>query len=202
MILIVGLGNPGKKYEKTRHNLGFMTIDNLQLTIDNFSNWKLNKESKSLIAIGQMLKAKDQMSKVILAKPQTFMNLSGKAVKQIIKNCKLKIENLVVVHDDVDLPLGKIRIIKNRGAGGHKGVESIIRELGTKNFVRIRIGIKSNAKIKLQNAETFVLKNFTKDEEKIIKETIKKTAEAIEFYSKEGLEKTQNIYNICALSKT
>lgn len=194
MKITIGLGNPGKKYVKTRHNIGFMTIDNLQLTINEFSDWKLNKKSKSLIATGQMSKVKGQMSRVILAKPQTFMNRSGVAVRKLIKNLKLEIKNLIIVHDDIDLPLGKIRIVQNRGAAGHKGVESIIRELKTKNFVRFRVGIK-NQELRIKNTEKFVLQRFNKEEEKTAKETIKKTAEAIELFLKEGAEKAMNKFN-------
>jgi PTH1 family peptidyl-tRNA hydrolase len=174
MILVVGLGNSGKKYEKTRHNIGFRVIDQLQ---------SLN------------------LKKVILTKPQTFMNLSGRAVKSLIKKYKIPIPNLWVIHDDIDLPLGKIKIVKNRGSAGHKGVESIIKELKTKNFVRFRIGICPKTG-KPKNPEKFVLQKFNKEEEKIIKEVIKKTAEAIEFSLKEGLEKAQSTYNICARPST
>lgn len=183
MILIIGLGNPGKKYENTRHNVGFRVIDELEKR-------KLPK-------------------KVMLLKPLTFMNESGKAVKKIFLNLKSEILNLFVVHDDIDLPLGKIRISKNRGAGGHKGVESIINELKTKNFVRFRIGIKpvSNKIPGLHpgihlgatpvfSTENFVLKKFSKNEEKILKEVIAKTVEAIEFGLKEGIEKAMNKYNL------
>jgi PTH1 family peptidyl-tRNA hydrolase len=168
MILIVGLGNPGKKYQKTRHNIGFQVIDNLRLL---------------------------PLKRVILAKPKSFMNLSGKAVKRLIENYKLKIENLIIVHDDIDLPLGKIRIVKNRGSAGHKGVGSIMKELGTKNFVRFRIGIKPKRKSANWRAERFVLQKFNKGEEKIVKEVIKKTAEAISFSLKGGFEKAMSKYN-------
>jgi PTH1 family peptidyl-tRNA hydrolase len=167
MILIVGLGNPGKKYQKTRHNIGFQVIDNLRLL---------------------------PLKRVILAKPKSFMNLSGKAVKRLIENYKLKIENLIIVHDDIDLPLGKIRIVKNRGSAGHKGVGSIMKELGTKNFVRFRIGIHPRTG-KPKNPERFVLQKFNKEEEKIVKEVIKKTTEAIGFSLKQGLEKAMSEYN-------
>ena len=167
MILIVGLGNPGKKYQDTRHNIGFGVIDKLQ---------SLN------------------LKKVILAKPKTFMNLSGKAVKSLIKKYKIPTANLWVIHDDIDLPLGKIRIVKNRGAAGHKGVESIIKELGTKNFVRFRIGIQPKFG-KPKNPERFVLQKFNKEEEKIVKEVIKKTAEAIEMILKEKIEKAMSKFN-------
>lgn len=168
MFLIIGLGNPGKKYEKTRHNIGSRIINELKV---------LN------------------LKNVILAQPSTFMNLSGKAVKDLYKKNKIKKEKFVlIIHDDIDLPLGKIKIVKNRGAGGHKGVESIIRELGTKDFIRFRIGIcPKNGKPK--NPEKFVLQKFDKEEEKIIKEVIKRTAEAIEFFLSEGLEKTMSKFN-------
>jgi len=167
MVLIVGLGNPGKKYEKTRHNLGFRVVDELR-----FLNLK----------------------KVVLVNPKTFMNLSGKAVKSLIKKYKMPVTNLWVIHDDIDLPLGKIRISKGRGSAGHKGVESIIKEVGSKNFVRFRIGIQPRIG-QPKNPEKFVLQKFNKEEEKIVKEVIKKIAEAIEFSLKEGLEKTMSRFN-------
>lgn len=195
MFLIIGLGNPGKKYKKTRHNLGFRIIDNLQLTINNFSNWR--KEKKLLAEISEGIIAN---KKVIVAKPQTFMNLSGKSVKLLTNFYKITSPGLVVIHDDIDLPLGKIRISKGRGAAGHKGVESIINELGTKNFVRFRIGINRFAqnqklKIKKQKLDEFVLKKFSRDEEKIVKEVIRKTIEAVKFALKEDLEKAMSKYN-------
>lgn len=167
MILIVGLGNPGRKYQKTRHNLGFRVIDELGFLKD---------------------------KKIILTKPKTFMNLSGKAVKSLMTKYKVPPLNLWVIHDDIDLPLGKIRISKGRGAAGHKGVESIIKELKTKNFVRLRIGIQPKTG-KPRNPEKFVLQKFTKGEERIIKEVIKKSVEAIEMVLKEDLEKAMSKFN-------
>lgn len=167
MLIIVGLGNPGKKYGKTRHSIGFEAIDELKF---------LNLKS------------------VILTKPQTFMNESGKAVKKSLKTYNLNPKNLIVIHDDIDLPIGKIRIVKNRGAAGHKGVESIIKELKTKDFIRFRVGIRPKTG-KPQNPEKFVLQKFNKEEEKIVKDVIKKIAEAIEFTLTEGLEKAMNKFN-------
>lgn len=167
MTLIVGLGNPFKKYQKTRHNIGSRTIDELEF---------LNLEN------------------IVLSKPRSFMNESGKAVKKLLKVYCLKPDKLIVIHDDIDLPIGKIRIVKNRGAAGHKGVESIIKELKTKDFIRFRIGVCPKSG-KVKNPEKFVLQKFHKEEEKIIKEIIKKTAEAIEFFLKEGLEKTMSRFN-------
>ena len=149
MILIVGLGNPGQKYKKTRHNVGHQVID------------KFPKRKR-----------------VILFKPSVFMNQSGKAVKRLITNSQLPITNLWIIHDDIDIPLGKFKIQKGRGSAGHKGVESIIRELKTKDFWRVRIGICPEAG-KPKNVEKFVLQKFTKEEEKILKEVIKEAIQKI-----------------------
>ena len=167
MLLIVGLGNPGRKYENTRHNIGSRVVTELKV---------LN------------------LKNVISVKPTTFMNESGMAVKNLLRTYHLKPNNLIVVHDDIDLPIEKIRIVKNRGSAGHKGIESVIKELGTKNFIRFRIGIQPKTG-KPKNPEKFVLEKFNKGEERIVKEVIKKTVEAIEFFLKEGLEKAMNKFN-------
>jgi PTH1 family peptidyl-tRNA hydrolase len=135
--------------------------------------------------------------KVIIAKPQTFMNDSGQAVKKLIKFMKLKVRDLLVVHDDIDLPLGKIKISKSRGSAGHKGVQSIINNLKTKDFIRFRIGIKpKNDKKESRNtAERFVLQKFNKKEEEIIKESIRISNEAIEMAVNQGIEKAMGEYN-------
>jgi PTH1 family peptidyl-tRNA hydrolase len=182
MILVMGLGNPGKKYEKTRHNVGTRAVDELRSS-SRFANARVIDELKSL-----------NLKNVILAEPKTFMNESGKTVKPLIEKYKIKPEDLIVIHDDIDLPLGKIRIVRNRGSAGHKGVESIIRELKTENFIRLRIGIQPQSG-KPKNPENFVLQKFNKEEEKIVKEVIQKTVFAIEIVSKEGLEKAMNEFN-------
>jgi len=189
MVLIIGLGNPGRKFQKTRHNIGFITIDNLQLTIDNFLNWKKEKKLQAEISKGKI-----NGKKVLLAKPQTFMNNSGQAVRKIVSRVKCQMSNVFVVHDDIDLPLGKIRISKGRGAAGHKGIESIIKELKTKDFIRFRIGIRPKSTIStiVENVDRFVLQKFNREEEKIIKEIIKKTVEAIGLAIQEGIEKAQS----------
>lgn len=189
MFLIIGLGNPSKKYEKTRHNVGFLAVKSLQLTFNNFSDWKKIPKYQAEISEGEIAE-----KKVILAKPQTFMNLSGQSVKLLVTNYKLPITNLLIVHDDIDLPLGKIKIVKNRGSAGHKGVESIIKELKTKNLIRFRLGIKPDFG-KPKNPEKFVLQKFKKNEEKTLEEVIKKVAEAIEMIIKEGTERTMSKYN-------
>lgn len=167
MILIVGLGNPGKKYKNTRHNLGFQVIDALRKEVsEGFINGK----------------------KVTLAKPQTFMNESGKVVKKLIGPISpIRPIGLIVIHDDIDLPLGIVKLVKNRGSAGHKGVQSIIDALGTKDFHRVRIGIKPAKSFAFRRAgiDKFVLQQFTKTENKVIKESIKKATEAIELAIKQ-----------------
>jgi PTH1 family peptidyl-tRNA hydrolase len=198
MYLIAGLGNPGKKFEKTRHNVGFMISDKLQETSDTFSNWKLEKKFQAKISKGEI-----SSKEVILAKPQTFMNESGKAIKTLNTKYlpdrqagKIQNTNLFIVHDDIDLPLGKIKIVKNHGSAGHKGVESIIKELGTKDFIRFRVGIKpEKIENRTQKTEKFVLKKFTKEEEKILKEVVDKIVQAIETAITEGIDKTMGRYN-------
>lgn len=191
MILVVGLGNPGKKFEKTRHNVGFLVIDGFQEK-NNFSVFKLSKKSLAEISEGSL-----DDEKVILAKPQTFMNNSGRAVKLLTRTYKLNAKSLFIVHDDIDLPLGKIRISASRSSAGHKGVESIIRELKTKGFVRFRVGIQlaTNDKKQETRSEKFVLQKFNRKEEKILKEVIEKTVEAIEMAMEEGVEKAMAKYN-------
>ena len=191
MIIIVGLGNPGKKYKTSRHNVGFLALDKIAATFQ-FPPFKFQS-----IFNAQISKNKINGENIILVKPQTFMNNSGKTVKSLLKNNNPDHQKLIVIHDDIDIPLGKIRIVKNRGAAGHKGVESIIKELKTKDFVRFRIGIKPPSIIStiVKNINHFVLEEFSKNEEKIVKEAIKKTAEAIEFSLKQGLEKAMNKYN-------
>lgn len=199
MILVVGLGNPGKKFEKTRHNLGFRIINGFAGK-NNFPDFRLSKKYNA--AMSENVLAGE---KIILAKPQTFMNESGKAVRSLIKNHKLEtphqnkfgtgqVRNLVVVHDDLDLPFGKIRISIGKNSGGHKGVESIIKELGTKDFVRFRVGIMNRIS-EIRNTEKFVLEKFTREEEEIFKEVAEKTIEAIELALKEGTEKAMSLYN-------
>jgi PTH1 family peptidyl-tRNA hydrolase len=180
MIIIIGLGNPGEQYKNTRHNVGFMTIDEFARK-NNFPEFKLQKKSNALIS---------EKENILLAKPQTFMNESGKSAKEIIKNKTT--ENLIVVHDDIDLPIGKMKIIKERGSAGHKGVESIIKSIGNEGLIRFRIGIGSNKKT---DAMKIVLKNFSEAEQKIIYETIKKAVNALDLFSKEGLDRAMNEFN-------
>lgn len=188
MILIVGLGNPGIKYKRTRHNMGFRVLDKLQREND-FPDFKFSKKFNALISEGNIGR-----KKVILAKPKTFMNNSGQTVKKLSTYYSLPTISLIVVHDDIDLSLGKIRISKSRGSAGHKGVESIIKELGSKNFVRLRIGIR-NQESGIKNSKKFVLKNFAKEEEKIVEKITKKSCSALKIILSKGLEKAMSEFN-------
>ncbi len=168
-MIIVGLGNPGKKFKNTRHNVGFEVIDQLAKKLE-IKNWKKNKKANCFY-----FKFNE---KIELVKPLTYMNNSGQTVKYIQKKHNLKSKDIIVIHDDIDIPLGKIKISEGSGAAGHKGVQSIIDAIGTKDFKRIRIGILPE-KGKPLEIERFVLKRFTKKEKGIIKETVKKIAEKI-----------------------
>lgn len=180
MIIIVGLGNPGEQYKNTRHNVGFMAIDEFAEK-NNFPQFKLEKKSNSLIS---------EKDNILLVKPQTFMNNSGQAVATIRQNRNVK--NLIVIHDDIDLPLGKIKIVKERGSAGHKGVESIIKSIGNNELIRIRIGIAPQNEVR---AKEIVLKNFSPEEQEIINQTINKTASALNLFIEKGLEGVMNEYN-------
>lgn len=194
MVIIVGLGNPGKKFEGTRHNVGFMVLDKFAEK-NNFPEFGLQKKANALVSEGVVgnppsHKATEGQRKVLLVKPQTFMNNSGNAVKEILKNNPSS--NLIVIHDDIDLPVGKMKIVKERGSAGHKGVESIIKNIGNDGLIRFRIGIAGKTDIK---AKRVVLKKFNKAEQNIIDKTIDRTVQALDFFIKEGLEKTMNEYN-------
>lgn len=166
MQIIIGLGNPGKKYELTRHNVGFMAVNDLARQLG--LKWKTNKKLNAEFAKGEG---------VTLVKPLTYMNNSGQAVKSILKYYKIPKKNeldeiLTVIHDDIDISLGKYKFSIDSRSAGHKGVESIINNLKTKNFKRIRIGIR-HPENSVILTEKFVLENFSEEEIKIITNTIK-----------------------------
>lgn len=193
MKLIVGLGNPGKKYERTRHNIGFRIIDaTTQIPNSKFQIPKIESKFKTEISKGKIGE-----SEVILAKPQTFMNNSGEAVLKIASFYKIRSQDIWVISDDIDLPLGKIRIRKKGSSGGHKGLQSIIDHLGNQNFPRFRIGIKTPKAEKIP-AEDFVLQKFSPSEEKVIKLAVEKVVEEIIKVLKEDLLEEKTITNIVA----
>lgn len=172
MKLIIGLGNPGIQYEKTRHNLGWRVIGLLAREMG-ASDWKMEMRFNAFVA-----KTFLNDEKIIFARPQTFMNNSGIAVKSIANYYKISSEKILIIHDEIDLPLGEIKIQKGKGAAGHNGVQSVIDYLKTKNFIRVRIGIKSIEE-KILETEKFVLQNFNSNEEKIIKKEIKRAVQII-----------------------
>jgi len=170
--LIVGLGNPGKKYEKTRHNVGFMVTFELvgELSSEAPAHYKLTPEEKFG---GELYGIPYQTVEVLVFRPSTFMNESGSAVQEITSFYKIDLaQDLLIIHDEVDLPLGVIRSTSESSAAGHKGVQDIINKLGTSKFHRIRIGIDSRASRTEKPTENFVLENFTASEQNILEEEI------------------------------
>lgn len=154
MKLIIGLGNPGKEYDNTRHNIGYMVIDNYVNENVNNSNWKSKFNSKYIDTI-------INGEKVLLIKPETYMNLSGNAVREFKSFYKINNEDILVIQDDLDLPVGKYRIKTNSSDGGHNGIKSIISNLGTNAFSRLKVGISHNENIETKD---YVLGNFSKNE--------------------------------------
>jgi PTH1 family peptidyl-tRNA hydrolase len=196
--IIVGLGNPGEEYTLTRHNAGRMAVEYLtgKSGVGTFEEWKIDKKLFALKTCGMIGK-----NKVTCILPDNYMNNSGKSVKPLIKSKKAA-ENLVIVHDDLDLPLGKIKISFGKNSGGHKGVESIIKNIKTKDFIRIRIGISgetAKGKLKKPVGQEKVLKviigKFKPNELLILKKINKKIAEAIKVIVTENLDKAMNQYN-------
>lgn len=188
--LIVGLGNPGERYSNTWHNAGFIIVDQLQTSKpEEFSDFKNSKKHKALVCEGT-----NPIEKTILAKPDTFMNNSGQAVKSLVNFYKIAPENVWVIHDDIDLPLGKIRISKNSSAGGHKGIQSIIDELGTQEFARFRIGIQSERQGKI-TTEKYVLQKISKEDNICIDDVGQKALSAIEVALANGISEAMNEFN-------
>jgi len=162
MYLIIGLGNPEKKYARTRHNVGFMATDFLAEK----NKWAENKKLKSLITEVEI-----NEQKTMLARPQTYMNNSGVAALSLMKKYNLPAENIIVVYDELDLPFGKMRVKLGGSSAGHNGIKSIIEKLDTDKFWRIRIGIKNELREKI-TADKFVLSKFSKEELEILKEKV------------------------------
>jgi len=180
----VGLGNPGRKYENTRHNIGFIAVEHLA----NRHNIKINKiKHKALIGEGHI-----DGEKVMIVKPQTFMNLSGRSVREIMEYYKEDINNLIIIYDDIDIEAGAIRIRKKGSAGTHNGMRSIIYELMTDEFPRIRIGIGRVENIQLRS---YVLENFKKEEIEIMEDSIKTACAAVEALIIKSIDTAMNEYN-------
>ena len=193
MKLIAGLGNPGRGYANNRHNVGFMCLNYFAKK----QGIRLDKrQSKARIGIGEIAG-----TKVALARPQTYMNLSGQSVCLLVKKFDINLNDLLVIHDDLDLPLGKIRIRQGGGSAGHKGVNYITTELGSQDFIRIRVGIGrpnimgGSAEISEADIITYVLSDFTPEEKQPITQAITRVSEAILCLLTEGLTAAMNKYN-------
>lgn len=195
--LIVGLGNPGSKYEQTRHNIGFAAVDALA------RGWQisLSENRKFQGLFGEGMGPGSQ--KIRLLKPLTYMNLSGQAMRSVIDWYKLPPESVLAIYDDMDLPLGKIRLRLSGSAGGHNGMKSAIAHLGTQNFPRLRIGIgkpqtpdgKNDKDKNDKDTVSFVLGRFRVDETQMIGEILQLVVEAVELSLKQGVEKSMSLYN-------
>lgn len=172
MKLIVGLGNPGKEYAQTRHNAGFLALDEIKEKYE-FPEFSINKKLQ-----GQMNKGKINKSVAVLLKPDTFMNNSGFSVQSALNFLKIKAEDLVVIHDDKDIPLGETRVQKGRGTAGHNGVRSIVEQVGSNDFIRIRIGIAPMNE-KILDTPNFVLEKFTSEEKDMLKKVLKNVTDEI-----------------------
>lgn len=183
--LIAGLGNPGLRYEKTRHNLGFMLVD--FLTVGAQTQVK-REECRSLIG-----RAKIENEKVELVKPLTFMNLSGEAISCLLKKENRSAEKLIIIIDDLALPFGTIRLRASGSAGGHNGLNSVIECLKTQEFIRLRIGIQPEHPV--NDTKNFVLEKFSKTENATIEKVLEKSADAIRAVIKDGIEKAMAKFN-------
>ncbi len=187
MKIIVGLGNPGAKYENTRHNAGFKVLDKLA----NRSNIVFSNETKFKAQIAKCIINNEQ---TILVKPQTFMNLSGESVALILNYFKTDFSEILVVFDDISLDLGTLRFRANGSDGGHNGIKSIIKSLGgEKNFARLKVGIGPQPPF--MPSEKFVLGEFTTQEKELLEDTTKTAADAVECFLKLGLTEAQNKFN-------
>lgn len=184
MKLIVGLGNPTKEYEQTRHNVGFMVMNRLADV--------MNVSIATSKFKGEYVKFKYKGEDVILLKPMTYMNNSGESVIQVMKYFKIDVEDVLVVYDDMDMPVGKLRLRESGSAGGHNGVKSLIAHMGTQKFKRIRVGIDKHPRIKVID---YVLGHFKKEERPLIDEGIENAVKAIETYLDKDFIAAMNAYN-------
>jgi len=192
MKLIVGLGNPGQGYANNRHNVGFVCLNHFArkygIRFD-------RKQALARIGIGEVAG-----HEVVLAKPQTYMNLSGQSVSRLMHRFNIDLADLLIIHDDLDLPLGKIRIRHGSGSGGHKGIDSIISSLESQGFPRLRVGIErptieNSTLINEADVAAYVLSDFTPEEKQLITQVIPKVSEAIYCLLSQGLTTAMNKYN-------
>ncbi len=188
MKLIVGLGNPGARYEKTKHNVGFRVLEVFALKHQlSFSKG----QGKALTSRGQWL-ASEEMIDFLLVKPQTYMNLSGHSVRSLLSYYKISPSDLMLIYDDLDLALGRIRLKKQGGAGGHRGVASVIQEIGTDQFIRIKIGIEKDPRI---NAADYVLAPFYGEKQVVIQQAIERAVDLLPLLIENRMDEAMNRFN-------
>lgn len=185
MKIIIGLGNPTREYQATRHNIGFDAITRL---CDDYSIRLDSREHKALCGRGRIAG-----EKVILAQPQTYMNLSGESVRELVDYYKLTNEDIIVIYDDIHLAVGQLRVRKKGSAGGHNGIKNIIAQLGTEEFMRIRVGV--GEKPEKWDLVDYVLGRFPKEEEPVIREALERVSKACECIIADGIEAAMNRYN-------
>lgn len=183
MWVIVGLGNPGRRYSKTRHNIGFVVADEIS------DRYAIDLKEKALYLMG---KGSIEGNDIILVEPLTFMNLSGAAVRDVMKRHNVRSENLVIVQDDIDMETGRLKIRDKGSSGGHKGIESVIENLGTREFIRVKIGVGREEGVA---AEDYVLSKFRKDEVPLIREAVVRAADAVAVILKDGVHNAMNRFN-------
>lgn len=188
MKLIVGLGNPGDKYKNTRHNAGFLALDDIQ-SVFGCSEFKKSVKRKAYISEGQIAN-----EKVVLVKPQTFMNLSGQSVQGLVHFFKLTPSDVVVIYDDIDINSGELRVRPSGSAGGHNGIKSMIQCLGSDEFVRVRIGVKPIQDFKGDLAD-YVLGQLSGEEEDLLGQNIQKLPQLLELLVSEGVEEVMQKFN-------
>jgi PTH1 family peptidyl-tRNA hydrolase len=186
MHLIVGLGNPGAEYAKTRHNAGFLLVEKLA------SHWKADWANERKF-VSRVAKAGHGGKKILLCEPQTFMNLSGEAVAAVVQYYQLPLERVLVVVDDADLPLGEIRLRPGGGSGGHHGLDSVAQHLGSKEYARLRIGI--GRKNEARQITGHVLGRFGSDENSVLEKVLERGASQIECWLEGGLQKAMSQFN-------
>ena len=185
MKLIAGLGNIGDKYCFTRHNAGFMVLD--KWAMDEGLSFREEKKLKCFLT-----KLRYNNEDLLLVKPTTFMNLSGEAVRAVMDYYKIEVKDILIIYDDIALDLGRIRFRANGSDGGHNGIKSIIQHVGTKDFDRLKVGIGPQPNIPSEN---YVLQNFPKEQHEELKDVLKKSIEAVEYYLKNDIQKAQNLFN-------
>ena len=185
MYLIAGLGNPSRTYEGTRHNIGFTMIDAIG---NKFGIDVTTKKHKALVGRGMI-----EGMRVILAKPQTYMNLSGESIREITDFYKIEPENIIIIYDDISLDVGQLRIRKKGSAGGHNGIKNIIAHLGTQEFPRIKVGVGD--KPPRMDLADYVLSRFSKEDREKMEQAFKDAAEAVEVMITEGADAAMNRFN-------